>query len=322
MQITILKPRLDVSFKEGPVPDERGPIIPIREHWANFVKKLEHKHHLAGNQVRIIEKPLWQMTPDWVFRQAVEANTIYIPHRQGFEHPEVENVFFYMQTVFPEFFTIDSKGWGAHMSYIPMDVSNIEPNLELWGELEKRIYNNVSKFDQPNQIEINLENYWLFVCQIPHDQVIKQSSNISVIEALRCTLELAKKRGKFVVVKGHPVNPGAMIELAQLTVQYQNVAYVTDISIHSLLSKCEAAFMVNSGVGFEAMLHEVPIITFGNAEYKNVVNSFDGDNTALNSDVTLYQKFMTAFFDKLFYTGDIDGDFFESITNGAGLGRH
>jgi hypothetical protein len=30
--------------------------------------------------------------------------------------------------------------------------------------------------------------------------------------------------------------------------------------------------MVNSGVGFEAMLHEKPIFTYGRSEYQNFVN--------------------------------------------------
>ena len=37
MQVDIYMPRMDVMFKEGPVPKERGPIAPIRQHWIKFI---------------------------------------------------------------------------------------------------------------------------------------------------------------------------------------------------------------------------------------------------------------------------------------------
>ena len=86
MDITILKPRLDVTFKEGPVPKEHCPISPIRQHWENFVNKLSYEHTIFGDRVKIIEMPLWQMTKDVVFKLATQANIIYIPHKQKFEY--------------------------------------------------------------------------------------------------------------------------------------------------------------------------------------------------------------------------------------------
>ena len=44
MNVLILSPRLDVTFKEGPVPDQRGPIPPIRIHYKNFIESLEKSH--------------------------------------------------------------------------------------------------------------------------------------------------------------------------------------------------------------------------------------------------------------------------------------
>ena len=32
MNVLILKPRLDIMFKKGPVPTQRGDIPPIRQH--------------------------------------------------------------------------------------------------------------------------------------------------------------------------------------------------------------------------------------------------------------------------------------------------
>jgi capsule polysaccharide export protein KpsC/LpsZ len=38
-------------------------------------------------------------------------------------------------------------------------------------------------------------------------------------------------------------------------------------NIHDLIDECDAVFLVNSGVGFEALLHAKPIVMFGRAEY-------------------------------------------------------
>lgn len=323
--ITIIKPRLDVTFKEGPTPNEIGPIAPIRTHWANFVSKIKNKHENDGNlEIKIIEKPLWQFTQPELFNYAASSNIIYIPHRQKYEI-NIDNALYYMQTVFPEFFTVDKNGWGSHMSYIPLSSENVVPNEQLWQKLQSRIHSNVSKFNQPPQrLEgLHWKDYWLFVCQIPHDQVILQSSKISVPDALRLTIELARIHGKKVLVKPHPVNPSAMAELYTISQQHKDITWwVNDLSIHTALEHCSVAFMVNSGTGFEAMLHEKPIVTFGNAEYNNVVNKFSGEQTKLNMDVILYKKFMTAFFERLVYTGEEDGKFYNSVTNGFELGRN
>lgn len=306
MQITIVQPRLDVTFKEGAVPVERSPLSPIRQHWQNFVDKLAHYHTVKGDFVRVVEMPLWQLTQDKVFKLATQANIIYIPHRQKFEHP-IDNALFYMQTVFPEWFTIDNIGWGAHMSYIPIDYKRQEINHDLWDYLVNMRDKNISKFDQPlKRIEgLHLENYWLFVCQIPHDQVILQSSKISVADALRKTIALAREHGKKVLVKAHPANTHAMSELYKIAMENKDITwYHNALSIHTALEFAETVFLVNSGVGFEAMVHEKEIVTFGESEYKNVVNTFDDfKNGVRKLNVDDYKRFMNGFFQHLHYTG-------------------
>jgi hypothetical protein len=317
MHVTIVEPRLDLSFKDpGPgfvVPDKIGEFThPIREHWHKFTLKLAAVHTAMDDKVVVNTIPGWEITMAAMSVLSATTDILYLPHRQRFEFP-IPNARFYMQTVFPEYFTIDDNGWGAYLSYLPINVDDVQPNEVLWQKLQKRITNNESKFDQPNSsilFKHNLNsmagNFLLFVCQIPHDQVIIQSSAVSVATALRETINYARYNGYKVVVKGHPVNPGAMSELKAITFDNKDIATWVDtgLSIHTLLSHCKAAFMVNSGVGFEAMLHGKPIVTFGNSEYKEYVNQWSGFSTPLNMDYDKYKRFMTAFFNKLFYTGE------------------
>ena len=82
MSVIILKPRLDVTFKEGPVPDQRGPIQPIRQYWEAFVNTMLFQHKCDGDSVTVIERPLWQFSKDLI-QQLIEhynANICYVPH--------------------------------------------------------------------------------------------------------------------------------------------------------------------------------------------------------------------------------------------------
>lgn len=236
--------------------------------------------------VKIIVLPLHKITKEYVENLTYCYDMIYIPHKQRSDFVNNPKCLYYMQTVFPDRFTVDSNGWGASMSWCPLTVTNadmdnyltdhefhtaVDDNYEM---LRLRLKDNVSKFQQPKNVDkIIDENYILFVCQIPHDEVIHYHSKTSVDVALMQTLDFAQKHGIKVLVKGHPANPSAMSNLIRITEKYKCAEYRDDVSIHEALSKCKLAVMVNSGVGLEAMLHGKPIYTFGDSEYRNVVYS-------------------------------------------------
>jgi len=263
-------------FKQGPVPLERGPIPEIRRPWEKIVACIRDTHDWSGDPVAIIEKPLWQFNAEEI--DQLDADLIYIPHREHHEFP-ISNgrARYYMQTVIPHMFSIDGKGWGAGQSQYPLNLWKAAPlslaRERVWEHFQERIKNNVSKFDQPNHHVVLPENYIFFPCQLPHDHTIKYHSNVSVEDALRTTLWAAREVGRGVIVKGHPVNPGSMINLRGITAQFAGTAlWVEDVSIHQLISGAEAVVCVNSGVGFESLLHLKPTITFGRADYDCVTS--------------------------------------------------
>lgn len=48
---------------------------------------------------------------------------------------------------------------------------------------------------------------------------------------------------------------------------FNNVSIASDISIHELLPLSKAVVTINSGAGFEALIHLKPVITLGKADY-------------------------------------------------------
>ena len=301
-KVAILFPRLDVAFKEGPVSEGRGEIPPIRIHWQNFKDKLLQHHMLkAGDKVSVIEKPLWQFTPEFV--ESLDADIVYIPHKSTDTFPvKGKEVRYYMQSVFPFQFYIDSKGFAGGSSRYPFDYDwNLEiPHGSFYTQMQARALAGESKFEQPPVGRVTIEGgeFVLFLCQIPHDETIKYHSNISVWESLKATLEATKTLNIPLIVKGHPVNPGSMYPLQTLCKLYPHAQWIDNISIHDLIPKARAVVVVNSGTGMEAMLHKRPVVTFGRCEYDCVSNKATTDNIVdILRDPVFNEKEVRAFFE-------------------------
>ena len=301
-KVAILFPRLDVTFKEGPVPEARGPIAPIRVHWQNVGDRILQAHRKKGDWVQYIEKPLWQFTPEFV--ESLDADIVYIPHKSTDTFPvKGKEVRYYMQSVFPFQFYIDSKGFAGGASRYPFDVDwhREIPPRSFYTEMLVRALLGESKFEQPPISEITIKSdapYVLFLCQIPHDETIKYHSDVSVWDALKYTLEATKELNIPLVVKGHPVNPGSMAPLHSLCKLYKHVYWFDNINIHDLIPKAHAVVVVNSGTGMETLLHKRPIVTFGRCEYDCVSNKATADNIVdiLRSPV-FNEKEVRAFFE-------------------------
>lgn len=279
-RVLILKPRLDVMFKESYVPEERGPISPIRKHWKNFVDLCYMEHLKRGDEVQILELPLWQFTPKIV--QDIGPDLVYVPHREqhNFTVPkraECIETRYYMQTVFPWRFYVDSLGYAGGASFYPMDLKDGDKNGPWFDILREYALSGKSKVDQPPKGRCTIDgDYVFFPCQIPHDWTILHHSKVTVEEALERTCEATQEFGINLVVKGHPVNPGSMDNLKKICTKYKNTTWLNGISIHDIIPRAKAIVVVNSGTGMESLLYLKPVITFGRAEY-DIVSFKIGD---------------------------------------------
>lgn len=317
MRIIVFKPRLDVSFKEGPVPKERGPIIPLRLPWVKFVDLLESRLISLGHDVKVIELPLWRINYERIMKTVDEVDLYYIPHHseQSFgAHPRFR---FYMQMCIPEIFSIDHKGWCAGASHYPINPVDYTDDAA-FNYFKKRIELNQSKFAQPSGEVFpkdvkELSDFIFFPCQLPHDQTIKYHSTVRVEQALEMTLEWAHSRNKTVIVKGHPANPGSMQPLFDICRKSKcSAIWIDNVSIHELIRKSKLVVCVNSGVGFETILHEKPIAIFGDADYDSVAYKISKDKFTTDLDnayhsapnVALYKRFMTAWYGTHFDTNN------------------
>ena len=308
MKVAILFPRLDVTFKEGPVPEARGAIPPIRVHWQRMGDRLLQAHRNKKDDVQFIEKPLWQFTPEFV--ESLGADVVYIPHKSSDTFPIAAicktEVRYYMQSVFPWQFYIDSKGFAGGASFYPFsfDKDRQIPPGSFYAEMQARAALGDSKFEQPPSQQLNLpKEYFFFPCQIPHDETIKYHSDVSVLDALVATCEATRELNIPLIVKGHPVNPGSMAPLFQEARRFDHVIWTNNVSIHDLIPKAKAVIVVNSGTGMETLLHKTPIVTFGRCEYDCVSNKATTDNIVdILRDPKFDEKAVRAFFETWYET--------------------
>ena len=280
-KIIILKPRLDVPFKNlGKISQKRGPIIPIRKYWENFVNIIKTRHLNKNDFVEIIEKPLWQFNKDYVLK--LNFDTIYIPHNCIYSFDtkkEISNALYYMQMVFPWLFQVDQLGWCANASVWPIQPKKSKKN-SIFLSYQNLLLQGKSKFEQPKRQTINFKKkYVLFPCQIPHDQTIKLHSDVSVAQGLLKTIEISKFLKMQLIVKPHPVNMISMEPLAKIVAEAvkkgNDILWGAGVNIHDLLEKCEAVFTINSGVGMEAILHKKPVFCYGKSDYASVSHFID-----------------------------------------------
>lgn len=261
-----LSPRLDLPFKLFGLEISNPNIPEIREHWDNFSTK--------------VDSDLDIKLPRWMFNQTIEdmipeKAKLLIPHVEKWSwHSDREENRYYMQTVFPWLFTIDPTGWGGGGDFVRTFNPNDMYTEDAFNELRQYMRDGGTKFAQPKSKEFDMQSPFIFVpLQIPHDDVIRFHSNVSVPDFVKLLCEWAEESEDrpMIVFKGHPVNPGSMTECKGIIEEYKRSLYLTDVNIHDAIPKAEAVFVINSGTGQEAMLHDVPVVCFGRCEYQDAV---------------------------------------------------
>ena len=271
-RVLIARPRLDCSFKQGPVPAEEGPALnSVLGLFGAFIDNLVAFHQDEGNIVDIIKRPLWQLAVPEFQEMAKNYDRVYFPHKLKKQFPLGSNALYYKNSPIPEFMTVDPEGWGASLSFLPVEPDYSPEAIAFYDVLRRRIDANISLFSQPDLKNfIPYKDYLLFLCQLPHDETIQYHSSVSVETALEAVLDFAATADRRLVVKGHPANRRAMLPLKAMVDASPTATWIDDASIHTCISGASCVFTVNSGSGIEVMMHGKPLVHFGRAEYSSV----------------------------------------------------
>ncbi|MEA5413894.1 hypothetical protein VB757_01985 [Synechococcus sp. BA-132 BA5] len=110
--------------------------------------------------------------------------------------------------------------------------------------------------------------------QLSFDSVMKLSriEHFRFYEAVR---DWAGNNNLDLVVKPHPASKGDKVfgrdcestqKIVNDVMEREHV-YTSNASIHYILPLCDAVFCINSGVGFEALIHNKPVFSAGHSDY-------------------------------------------------------
>ena len=218
----------------------------------------------------IVEMDVYpRLSPD-----SAEADYRIYAHKTRRDVPEGN--LFYKEMYMHGLFTVDDQGWGADDSRLstPPDFSAVsarEAENFCCSMRADFLATGHSKHLQPaiNTIPPSVQPYFFAPLQMPTDDVIRNHSPLSVREYILALSEWADRRGRNVVFKLHPgPTPPDLEEEARKCAAASRNVFVLHENVHSLISAAHAIIVINSGVGFESLIHGKPVITLGSCDYQ------------------------------------------------------
>ncbi|MEO4044424.1 hypothetical protein AAFN47_22720 [Hoeflea sp. CAU 1731] len=175
------------------------------------------------------------------------------------------------------FFSFDRKGyagWSEFSRLSPDQILALAPDqktADIFFEKEARdmINSNASKYRQPDgQADLQLDRPYIFVAMQTVNDAVQQLAYVPMLEMLDEVCDTAGKAGFAVVAKRHPLCRSPEVEAALERHSTSDDFFVSQGSIHKLISSSVAVCTVNSSVGAEALLHLKPVFVFGGAPYQ------------------------------------------------------
>ena len=207
------------------------------------------------------------------------ADKKMVVHQTKKEEPDYD--FFWMQIHARDLFTLDQNGWGADHSGLRECVSQLEDvadSTKFCKELSDKLHSSgQSKIEQPQVTDATPEKFILVPVQIPRDYTIKNHSPITVKYFIESIVNWASENEYHVCFKMHPKNRGDidLHEAVDYGVNQSRYVHKVEGNIHELIKRSVGLFVINSGTGFEALIHGKPVCTFGNCDYNRVTFNAD-----------------------------------------------
>ncbi|MGH8025448.1 MAG: hypothetical protein ACREO0_01865 [Pseudoxanthomonas sp.] len=284
-KVAVFLPRLDLPFKregmgrDGMPPVQAAETVSLRLWWMRFSLELVATLVRHGLDARLVELPAWEIDPQRIDAEGVQL--AFVPHRCRLDFTGGETpVWFYMQEFFRSVFVLDPHGWSASSSIYPVDPDTLPAaTLGVWdryrsafdaGTLDSKFGQNesASKLQLEESGGLPSGPYVFFPLQVPHDQSLRYFSDVAEMDAVIAAHELCKATGRTLVLKEHPANRSSMQSFRE---RFDGpVVHWSEGNIHDILKHADAVITLNSGVGFEALLANRPLITLARVEYDAV----------------------------------------------------
>lgn len=167
-------------------------------------------------------------------------------------------------------------------AHTPLLVAGKDYFNDIWGRVAKRggspiefplkrLYRRFFKTKFP-ELGVMLESghYILFPLQVSTDTQVILNANCSLLEAVKRSIELARKKNVYLVIKPHPAekNPTYIKQLLDVTSTYDKVIFSNE-NTFKLMKNALEVITINSTVGLEALILGCKVHIIGKAFYEN-----------------------------------------------------
>lgn len=129
--IHIIYPEFNKAWKKISSKDKKYKLSPdnikIRLNWSNFVDKVIKSINFYNKKIKISkqEYPIWKLNEKFI--NSFKNKIVLIPHKSKNQFNKLKNpnIFFYMQDLFTNTFTIDKKGWASQNTIYPVNIEKL-----------------------------------------------------------------------------------------------------------------------------------------------------------------------------------------------------
>lgn len=236
------------------------------------------------------------------------------------QYKNANNYWFIKNSYVSAHFERDKKGYSGYSGFNELNLTDLinginnvdlRANIKKWDEY---ISSNTSKYPQSPIIDTSLmsktwkfignSDFIFFAGQTFNDSVIRHSNFGDYKNTILKAFNVFKDLDVKFVYKPHPdtINNGDKDDVdflkELLKLEYKNIYISLDNhSIHELIDRSIATITINSGVGFEAIMHKKPVFSLGSSDYtfisKELKTLDDLKNISVNKpDDDKYNRFL------------------------------
>lgn len=276
----VVFPKQDVGTKNPLVDNQLKTRVrrlsrPGRQYWRHAARLVAELAARQGFRPRVIAVPQWEILGDRLNEPGIER--FVLPHINAAQTGS-DRTWTYMQEILPDLFTFDRQGWGASATQYAsaqwQEVGSTSRAEALVAQLtDKRVTKAPQRAaDKP----LSIAPFDVLVpLQVPGDESLQFHSTCTLEAFVDAVLAFATATGKRLLIKRHPFDQTGLAD-SIIARSAPPLVQVTDQGhVHDLIQRAEAVFVINSGVGFEAMLYDKPVLVFGRAVYDSVVCKVD-----------------------------------------------
>lgn len=207
-------------------------------------------------------------------------------HRKGTEPPgfgnairfshhtrgEGSGLWHYKRAYLPFMFHLDRRGYSgwSELRHEPpgrIAAMDAEDAKAFFADVARRVIGGrLTNSRQGPTLGAPEPGYVFVALQVPNDSVLRLAFGKDYLALVGTAIRALLDAGERVVVKPHPKGrfPAVLDLLAGLSCDR---LAVNDGAIHDLIPPAKAVLTANSGVGFEALLHEKPVLCLAEADY-------------------------------------------------------